>query len=390
MDYASRLRLRISLLLAAAGALGSASLTACGGKVILDSGATGSGGSGVGGAGGGVTTATGVGGGPPACDSGDPTVDCFGPPASGVAPDGCSGPQGIEDGCCNPAIALAPPQNGQCCYYFCVTACCGRPFTVEGRARVAGACERDGWAAPAGRDDVADLPAAARAALVDAWIADASMEHASVASFARFTLELLALGAPADLVEASQRASLDEIEHARLCFGVASRLGGKALGPAALDLAGALRPVSLAESAAAAVREGCIGETVAALTARAQLDRAGDEGVRRALARIAEDEEAHAALAWRFVAWAIAAGGDDVRLAVARAFEAGTCRLRAERAPRDGEPIADAILHRFGRLTADETDEVTRAALADVIAPCAAMLARHQHVLVPAPTRVCT
>jgi hypothetical protein len=47
------------------------------------------------------------------------------------------------------------------------------------------------------------------------------MEHASVAAFARFTLDLLALGAPADLVQSAQQALGDEIAHAELCFGLA-------------------------------------------------------------------------------------------------------------------------------------------------------------------------
>lgn len=72
----------------------------------------------------------------------------------------------------------------------------GRPFRVAGHARVADA-------------------------VVKAWTTAARAEHASVASFARFTLQLLHLGAPADLVADAQQAGLDEVRHARLCFGVA-------------------------------------------------------------------------------------------------------------------------------------------------------------------------
>ncbi len=55
-----------------------------------------------------------------------------------------------------------------------------------------------------------------REALADRWTRDATYEHASIASFARVTLDLLALGAPAALVSGAQRAGLDEVEHARI------------------------------------------------------------------------------------------------------------------------------------------------------------------------------
>ena len=53
-------------------------------------------------------------------------------------------------------------------------------------------------------------------ALASAWLADALLEHASIASFAQTTLKLLALGAPSDLIADSQRAALDEVEHAKI------------------------------------------------------------------------------------------------------------------------------------------------------------------------------
>jgi hypothetical protein len=48
-------------------------------------------------------------------------------------------------------------------------------------------------------------------------------------------LELLALGAPAELVEKAHVAALDEIEHARICFALASAYGGERYGPGPLD-----------------------------------------------------------------------------------------------------------------------------------------------------------
>src|SRR5690606_25878949 len=54
-----------------------------------------------------------------------------------------------------------------------------------------------------------------------------------------------------------------------------------------------------------AVREGCIAETLAAHEAACLAGHADDPQVAAILRRIADDEARHAALAWRFVAWAL-------------------------------------------------------------------------------------
>jgi hypothetical protein len=114
----------------------------------------------------------------------------------------------------------------------------GRPFRVEGKLRVAGLAACGDWSVPAETADTADDPT--MFALARAWLSDARLEHASIAAFARLTLELLHLGAPAELVQASQAASLDEIRHAKLCFGLGSRFAGKLVGPGPLDVSGSL------------------------------------------------------------------------------------------------------------------------------------------------------
>src|SRR5688572_10054793 len=82
-----------------------------------------------------------------------------------------------------------------------------------------------------------DLFDSARERAAEYWANAGLFEHASVAAFARFALQLLALGAPADLVASAQAAMADEIEHARLCFGLAWRYRGRSVGPSALPIA---------------------------------------------------------------------------------------------------------------------------------------------------------
>jgi hypothetical protein len=285
----------------------------------------------------------------------------------------CVPPNQVRDGCCNPAAAGPEREGDTCCYTFCVGACCGRPFVSGGGARLAPVAARRDWLAAEVGDAPAALDGRTKDALAASWLDDARGEHASVASFARFTLELLGLGAPAELVRDAQEAALDELEHARLCFAVVRRVSGESFGPGPLEGADAAPRRSLAACAAAAVQEGCVGETIAAAIASAEHEVASDPIVREALERIAADEARHAEIAFRFVAWALAVGGADVKQAVSRAFEQALASpVDSASAPLD--TVDAAAWRRFGRLTPAERRDVARAALRDVIRPCAERL----------------
>jgi len=262
---------------------------------------------------------------------------------------------------CDLTVQEVCQQGGQCCFtgYAGVKAggCIGRPFTVADQARVAPLVERNDW-----RTDLApasELAPEIRAALAELWANDALFEHASVASFARHVLELLSVGAPADLILEAQRALADEIEHARLCFALAARYG-TAVGPGPLDLSGSQARTTLAEIAEATAREGCVVETISALVAARARDLAEDPVARAALDRIAEDEWRHAELSWRVVRWALATGGDEVRAAVRRGFAGASFHAVGG---ADG-------LAAHGRLSTNEMQDVADRAMAEVIAPC--------------------
>jgi hypothetical protein len=171
---------------------------------------------------------------------------------------------------------------------------------------------------PFGTIATAPLPPDPRAA---AWAQAGLHEHASVAAFARLALELMHHGAPLDLVRAVLAAADDEVAHAQRCFALAGM--APALGPLPLP---AIAARSLADIAADAVREGCLVETLGAYVAGVAADHADDDA-RDTLAGLAADEARHAALSWRVVAWAIRAGGPDVRTAVRAAFAAPVARL---------------------------------------------------------------
>jgi hypothetical protein len=179
----------------------------------------------------------------------------------------------------------------------------GRPFLVDGAQRSATAHRREDWAADvAVAVRVPDDPALRRM-LARHWTTMALAEHASIAAFARFAIQLMQLGAPAALLRGCQAAIEDETRHARLAFALASRFAGAPVGPGALDVRGAVAGHEVAAILRDVVAEGCIGETRAAMELRLAATHCTEPALALALAGIADDEERHAALAWRFVDW---------------------------------------------------------------------------------------
>lgn len=186
----------------------------------------------------------------------------------------------------------------------------GRPFQTDTGRRESAAVSSSTWSnAPWSSTPVRtdELPADLRDAVVSTWTATARAEHASVASFSRFVLELMALGAPAELVAWATRAQADEIRHAELAFGIASAYAEQPIGPGAFDLTGALdRSTDVEAVLTGAIVEGCINETIASLQVRDAAAHAADPVLRAQLDQVADDELTHAELSWAFVRWLLA------------------------------------------------------------------------------------
>jgi hypothetical protein len=58
------------------------------------------------------------------------------------------------------------------------------------------------------------------------WTVAGLFEQASAASFARLSLQFLAVAAPQSLVREAYDSAIEELHHAKLCFGLASSLAG--------------------------------------------------------------------------------------------------------------------------------------------------------------------
>jgi photosystem II stability/assembly factor-like uncharacterized protein len=224
--------------------------------------------------------------------------------------------------------------------------------------------------------------------LARAWAQDALVEHASVAAFARVISDLLSIGAPVELIRATQQAIADELEHARLCFDLASRHAGTVLGPGALPLLAkptifgtvsdsrAGDPVAIA---LAMLEEGCINESVAAAEAAVAALQCREPRTKSVLDRIAADETRHAALAWRTLRWLL-----DTHPEVAPALRTHLLQVGPQLGRRLGPPPVHQLarpmprdatpLREHGRLSSLDRAAIQLQVCTEMIAPLASRL----------------
>jgi hypothetical protein len=219
------------------------------------------------------------------------------------------------DSCCYKVEVVDVDEDHQC-------PIAGRPYFEAGEARRAPLERRAGSG---------DDPCASDSRRAVAWASAGADEHASIAAFTRLALQLLAHGAPSDLLRAVHQAAIDEVAHTERCWALARRFGGAPVAAGAFPFTESVAvDGTLAALAADAVREGCRGETLGAHLAAAAAELASEPEVKAALGAIAAEEAEHAVLSYRIVAWALRAGGAEVKAAVVAAFAEPWPRLDVE------------------------------------------------------------
>ncbi len=250
-----------------------------------------------------------------------------------------------------------------CCYAWYQPCPGGRPLRAEGVPVLAPPAVRVDWSTTRHVAPL-DLDATTRQRLASHWLGEAAAEHASVAAFARFSLQLLALAAPPELVSAAHIAALDEVRHAQQCYALAARYSGEQRGPGALVLPGGPLPCDPATVALETLRDGCLGESLAARAVAQAAAAAGDPEVARVLLAIAADEESHAAVAWQAVAWLLRSHPQPVR----RVLEAFLASLSGAADPGVQVDVHDDRLH--GVLTGAQHLAVRKETVDEIVVPC--------------------
>jgi len=249
-----------------------------------------------------------------------------------------------------------------CAGYDCAI---GRPLMVgTGRqhAVVAGI-----EVAPGSVRAIPGLDGETRGALAAWWAHVAQLEHASVASFARVTLELMSLGAPPDILRDVQSAASDEIVHAQLAFEQASRFSGITLGPAPLSTAGVVPRVGAEAVLKGLIAEACVGETVGVAEARIAREGCTDPALQGVFTQIIDDETRHAALAWRTLAWLLDRHPELVDVAEDSFTEAIAAVVSSDTVAVPSRPM-------WGLLGSNERSTAREEAVRKVVLPCAQAL----------------
>ncbi|MSP73863.1 MAG: hypothetical protein EXR76_17160 [Myxococcales bacterium] len=239
---------------------------------------------------------------------------------------------------------------------------CGRPLIIEGAPRLARACPRPDWADETGPTAVL-LSVADREALAQHFGANAALEHASVASFAHFALELMRFGAPPALLVEVSKAMADEVDHARRMYGFASTFGRAVIGPGPLNLQGLEPAPDVHALCLSVVREACVGELLAAVEAEHLAALAATPDLREAFCVIAVDEARHAALGWQALRFLLTLPGAPSEAELRVAFV-----LAIEHSQRASGPETSRLCG-FGLLSTHQREALVSEAAAEVLWP---------------------
>jgi hypothetical protein len=246
-------------------------------------------------------------------------------------------------------------------------------------SRRAALASRDDWRSSSvddlgpQRESGRDLSENTRAALAQAWTRAGLDAHGAVAAYARFSLQLMALGAPPQLISGCAQAMQDEVAHAQACFSLARRYEGHDVGPGPLALSDASFDGDVTAIVVEVVQRGCIGEAVCALSAREALEHCQDAATREVLVRHHAAKAQQAQLAWRFVGWALRSAGRELTDHVRVAFLTALSPVQ----PSAVLGESDRVLLRHGVLSAAQRTALAQRILREVVLPCMeALLAR--------------
>ncbi|MDI1451136.1 hypothetical protein [Polyangium sp. 6x1] len=259
---------------------------------------------------------------------------------------------------------------GPCFYFDCWQVVSGRPLRHEPNA--------EATLAPllVGPPDLMRprtkgraLSRGAQERLLSHWARATSAECASVPAFRALARDLARAGAPAALVSRALLSAKEEATHTALCAALANEWSPARLSPLLpsipestdRDLSSLLRKLAL-ES----FWDGCVGEGAAAAEARRALRDTTDAPTRAALSVIARDEQGHADLSERIVAFCLSAGGKPVRDALMesverrRSIEEARLSAHAEVAAEDAEARVFGVPGEgVGRIAREEAFEAS-------------------------------
>jgi hypothetical protein len=158
---------------------------------------------------------------------------------------------------------------------------------------------------------VAELSPDERARLAGTWTRRSAAEYLAVSTFAVLAIDLVAAGAPADVLSLCMRAGIDEVRHAELCLRMVEIYGERRIAPppGMSSLPDDPKRPKLHQALANTLLVSCVSETYATTVLTATRDLTEDPVAHAVLTSIYSDEVMHARLGWSYLRYALERGG---------------------------------------------------------------------------------
>jgi hypothetical protein len=158
---------------------------------------------------------------------------------------------------------------------------------------------------------VNELSLAERTRLAETWSRRSAAEYLAVSTFAVLAIDLVAAGAPADVLSLCMRAGIDEVRHAELCLRMIEIYGGKRVmpPPGMSSLPDDPERPKLHQALANTMLVSCVSETYATTVLTATRDLTTDPVAHAVLTSIYSDEVMHARLGWSYLRYGLERGG---------------------------------------------------------------------------------
>ena len=217
---------------------------------------------------------------------------------------------------------------------------------------------------------VASLSPDERRRLTECWTNRAAAEYLAVSTFAVLAIDLVAAGAPADVLSLCMRAGIDEVRHAELCLRMIEIYGGKRTlpPPGMSSLPDEPTRPKLHQALANTMLVSCVSETYATTVLTATRDLTEDPVAHAVLTSIYSDEVMHARLGWSYLRYALERGGAG---AIEAAAQMVPIALRgvANVVERERPAVVTDAVRGHGLMTPAEERVIYSACVREVLVP---------------------
>jgi hypothetical protein len=199
-----------------------------------------------------------------------------------------------------------------------------------------------------------DLAPEVREELARIWAERIPTEYRSITGFATLSFDLIAAGAPVDLVAVCHRVCIDELRHTELAVRMVELYGGTrpALPREISSLPADATVSATAQACRSAIALSCLGETFACTELAMLRERAVDPVVKGVLTVFLADEIVHARVGWAYLAHALKTADARTRAKVAEVVPAYVAGIAANLFGTDDAPAAVDVTHDDARLWA--------------------------------------